>query len=60
MAYTLAGYWAVGAPLGIALCEIQGLGVAGIWIGLGVGTLTTTLLTLARLGHRWRDGLIAS
>jgi multidrug resistance protein, MATE family len=49
MLYTLAGHWALGAPLGIYLCEAQGLGITGIWIGLGAGTLATTALTLARL-----------
>jgi multidrug resistance protein, MATE family len=53
MLYTLLGHWALGAPLGIYLCEAQGLGITGIWIGLGAGTLATTALTLARLAsHR--------
>lgn len=49
MIYVLAGYWAVSAPLGIYLCEMRGLGITGIWIGLGAGTLVTATLTLARL-----------
>jgi multidrug resistance protein, MATE family len=49
MLYTLLGHWALGAPVGIYLCEAQGLGITGIWIGLGAGTLATTALTLARL-----------
>lgn len=49
MVYVLFGYWAVSAPLGIYLCEMQGLGITGIWIGLGAGTLVTAALTLARL-----------
>ena len=49
MLFTLAGYWVVGAPLGLWLCEIRELGIAGIWIGLAAGTATTTLFTLARL-----------
>lgn len=49
MVYVLVGYWVVAAPLGIYLCEAQGLGVTGIWIGLGAGTLVTSGLSLARL-----------
>jgi MATE family multidrug resistance protein len=49
MVYVLFGYWAVGAPTGVYLCEARGLGVTGIWIGLAAGVLVTTVLTLARL-----------
>jgi multidrug resistance protein, MATE family len=49
MLFTLAGYWAVGAPLGLWLCEARDLGITGIWIGLAAGTATTTALMLARL-----------
>lgn len=49
MAYTLIGYWLIGAPLGIALCESAELGITGIWIGLATGTATTALFTLGRL-----------
>lgn len=49
MLYVLIGHWAVGAPIGIYLCEAQGLGITGVWIGLSAGTLLTTVLTLWRL-----------
>jgi MATE family multidrug resistance protein len=49
MLYTLSGHWAVGAPVAIYLCEVQGLGITGVWIGLGAGTLITTALMLRRL-----------
>ena len=49
MLYTLVGNWAVGAPLGLYLCEAQGLGITGVWIGLAAGTLLSVLLTLCRL-----------
>ncbi len=49
MLYSLAGHWAVGAPIGLYLCEVFGLGIVGIWIGLAAGTLLATTLTLARL-----------
>jgi len=55
MIYALTGHWAVGAPLGVYLCEWHDLGVTGIWIGLSAGTLLTTVLTLSRLfGQRPR------
>lgn len=46
MVYVLVGHWAVGAPIGIYLCEVQGMGITGVWIGLSAGTLLTTVLTL--------------
>ena len=49
MIYALAGHWAVGAPLGVYLCERHDLGIIGIWAGLSAGTLLTTVLTLKRL-----------
>jgi multidrug resistance protein, MATE family len=49
MIFTLVGYWAVGAPLGLWLCEMRDLGITGIWIGLAAGTAMSTLLMLARL-----------
>jgi MATE family multidrug resistance protein len=54
MLYTLVGHWALGAPLGLYFCEAQGLGITGIWIGLGAGTLATTTLLLARLASLFR------
>ncbi len=51
MIYTLVGYWAVGAPAGVYLCEVRDLGITGIWIGLAVGATTTTLLMLGRLAR---------
>jgi hypothetical protein len=36
-------------PLGLALCELWGFGILGIWMGLAAGTLVTTVLTLVRL-----------
>ncbi len=49
MVYMLVGYWLIGAPLGLYLCEVLDFGVTGLWTGLAAGTLTTTLLSLARL-----------
>ena len=49
MMYVLLGYWMVSAPLGVYLCEVQEMGILGIWLGLATGTLATAALTLARL-----------
>ena len=51
MLYVLFGNWAVGAPLGLWLCEFHDLGITGIWVGLAAGTGTTTALMLARLAN---------
>jgi Na+-driven multidrug efflux pump len=48
MAYTLAGHWAVGAPLGVYLCEALSLGVTGLWIGLAAGAWVSAALTVVR------------
>jgi len=52
----LAGYWAVGAPLGLYLCEARALGVTGLWIGWAAGAGVTAGLTVMRLpvsGRSW-------
>jgi MATE family multidrug resistance protein len=52
MVFKLVAYWGIGAPLGIWLCEVKGLGVTGLWIGLVTGAAITTALTLLRLYTR--------
>jgi MATE family multidrug resistance protein len=54
MIYSLAGNWAVAAPLGIWLATAGGLGAVGVWIGLALGTAVATLLTLACLARQVR------
>ncbi len=49
MLCTLAGYWLVGAPLGMWLSEAWNLGITGVWVGLTAGTTVTSVLMLARL-----------
>jgi multidrug resistance protein, MATE family len=49
MIFTLAGYWAIGAPVGLWLCEIRDMGITGVWIGLAAGMTATTVLMLLRL-----------
>jgi multidrug resistance protein, MATE family len=51
MIYTLAGYWLVGAPLGLWLSAGWRLGITGVWAGLAVGTAVTSALMLARLAR---------
>jgi MATE family multidrug resistance protein len=60
MMYVLFGYWAVSAPLGVYLCEVQKMGITGIWMGLATGTLATAALTLARLLAGRRRGVSRS
>lgn len=62
MSYTLAGYWLIGAPLGLWLSEAWQLGITGVWAGLAVGTAVTSCLMLARVSglrasvvDRWTD-----
>lgn len=56
MLYILAGYWLIGAPLGLWLSEAWSLSITGVWIGLTVGTAVTSALMLARLaGARPRN-----
>lgn len=52
----LAGYWAVGAPLGLYLCEAQALGATGLWTGLAAGAGVTAALTLLAAGRAARRG----
>lgn len=52
MTFKLVSYWGIGAPLGIWLCEVQNLGVTGLWIGLVTGAALTTSLTMWRLFSR--------
>ncbi|MDA8586088.1 MATE family efflux transporter [Rhodobacteraceae bacterium] len=54
MLFTIAGNWVIGAPLGIYLCEVMQMGITGVWIGLLVGMVVTTILTLARLAQTIR------
>jgi MATE family multidrug resistance protein len=46
---SLAGYWAVGMPVGALLGFGLDLGVFGIWCGLGVGVFASALLLNLRL-----------
>lgn len=55
MAFALVGYWALGLPVGYALCfgwgkiGVAGIGVEGLWWGLVLGLATVAVALFARL-----------
>ena len=57
MIYAAAGYWGVGAPLGVALAFGTDLRGVGIWIGLATGLAAVAALMLWRWLGRERLGL---
>jgi MATE family multidrug resistance protein len=44
----LLGYWAIGAPIGVALGFATPLGPVGVWIGLAVGLAAVAVLFMVR------------
>jgi MATE family, multidrug efflux pump len=42
------GYWAIGAPVGLALGFLTPLGGVGVWIGLATGLVVVAILLLMR------------
>jgi MATE family multidrug resistance protein len=51
----LLGYWAIGAPVGLALGFLTPLGGVGVWIGLASGlVVVATLLLLRWIGKERR------
>lgn len=49
-----AGYWGIGAPLGLSLAFGAGLGGVGIWIGLAAGLAVVAVLLVLRWVRRDR------
>jgi multidrug resistance protein, MATE family len=50
------GYWAIGAPIGLALGFLTPLGGVGVWIGLATGLAVVAVLLLLRwVGKDRRD-----
>jgi MATE family multidrug resistance protein len=48
MVVNVIGHWALGLPVGWALCFRYGWGVAGLWIGLSIGLIfVAAVLTIA-------------
>jgi multidrug resistance protein, MATE family len=54
MALAGAGYWGIGAPLGLALAFGAGLEGVGIWIGLAAGLAVVAVLLVLRWTRRDR------
>jgi MATE family multidrug resistance protein len=50
MLANLAGYWALGLPLGLTLCFVLHWGIYGLWIGLTAALIVIALSLLLR----WR------
>ncbi len=48
LAIALAGYWVIGAPIGIALGFATSLGPVGVWIGLASGLAAVAVLLMIR------------
>jgi MATE family multidrug resistance protein len=44
----LLGYWAIGAPVGLALAFLTPLGAVGVWMGLATGLAIVAGLLLSR------------
>jgi multidrug resistance protein, MATE family len=52
----LLGYWAIGAPVGLALGFLTPLGGVGVWIGLATGLAVVAVLLLSRWLGKERRG----
>jgi len=52
----LLGYWAVGAPVGVALGFGTSLGAVGVWIGLALGLAAVAVLLMSRWLVKQRHG----
>jgi MATE family multidrug resistance protein len=52
----LLGYWAIGAPVGVALGFATPLGAVGVWIGLALGLAVVAILLTARWLKKERQG----
>jgi MATE family multidrug resistance protein len=52
----LIGYWAVGAPVGVALGFATPLGAVGVWIGLALGRAVVAILLMSRWLSKERRG----
>ncbi len=54
----LVGYWAIGAPIGVALGFATLLGGVGVWVGLATGLAVVSVLLGARWLARARRGFL--
>jgi MATE family multidrug resistance protein len=58
MVMALAGYWAVGAPIGLSLAFLTPLRGLGLWFGLACGLAVVALQLLWRWRSRERRGFL--
>ena len=54
----LIGYWAIGAPVGVALGFATPLGAVGVWIGLALGLAVVAVLLMSRWLGKERRGFL--
>jgi MATE family multidrug resistance protein len=54
MVFNLIGHWAIGLPVGYALCFSYGWGVAGLWTGLSIGLILIGASLLLVWSHKSR------
>jgi multidrug resistance protein, MATE family len=54
----LLGYWAIGAPVGVALGFATSLGAVGVWIGLALGLAVVSILLMTRWFEKQRRGFL--
>jgi multidrug resistance protein, MATE family len=54
MVFNLIGHWAIGLPVGYALCFSYGWGVAGLWTGLSIGLILIGASLLLVWWHKSR------
>jgi MATE family multidrug resistance protein len=54
----LLGYWAIGAPVGVALGFGTRLAGVGVWIGLALGLAVVAVLLMARWRGKERRGFL--
>jgi len=55
MVMNLVGHWAIGLPIGYALCFSYGWGVAGLWTGLSIGLILVGAALLLVWWRKSRD-----
>ncbi len=58
MVMALCGYWAIGAPAGLALAFLTPLGGVGLWIGLAIGLTAVSTMLLVRWRNKERHGFM--
>src|SRR5208282_2670246 len=54
----LLGYWAIGAPSGVAKASATPTGAIGVWIGLAAGLAAVAVLLMARWLNQTRRGIV--